>query len=153
MYYSHLVARLKYKAYCFSAPVKYRTHSVSTKVASPITAYREAVDAGQIESDNHQLKVVDKLEELFLSLDKTDADLRIHAKELRREALPLLVPAGTVSLKSTCAPRPPRPAATPTHQSTACHHLVVKLNWSFISGPHPAQARQARVGGAGLSFG
>ena len=56
--------------YCFSVPVKHSTRSVSTKIVSPIKAYREAVDAGVIESDRHQLNVVDKLEELFLSLDR-----------------------------------------------------------------------------------
>ena len=77
MYISRLATRSKHKAHYFSAPVKRKTRSCSTKVASPITAYREAVDAGQIASDNHQLKVVDKLEELFLSLDRTDADSNV----------------------------------------------------------------------------
>ena len=31
----------------------------------------------KIASDNHQLKVVDKLEELFLSLDRTDTDSNV----------------------------------------------------------------------------
>ena len=77
MYISRLATRLKHKVHYFSAPVKWKTRSCSTKVVSPITAYREAVDAGQIASDNHQLKVVDKLEELFLSLDRTDTDSNV----------------------------------------------------------------------------